>query len=651
MWHLSFFILLLISYPAFSQKKWDGGGGNNQWINALNWTGNALPTATDDIVLDNSLVAVNYNVILPATAVTVKTIIITPAASRAIELTLPAANTLLPGLTVSGPGYGLIINAGGTFRNSSGSTSGNAVRVLDSIRINNDGRYVHNSSSGHASNVQVLSMITGTEKGIMELDIPSASSTISISSRTFGKLVLRAVAAGGTCNYTAAGTSRVNIRNTLDVGVGVNLNLNCTDTIFVGADLLQETGTINLGNSTRSVVLAVFQTITQNTGGIITETGTGTQTILMNGTGLQVVTFKGTISNQVALVKDAIGTVLCKSPVSLPYKLGLKNGKIVTTQGLITLQPPCIIEADTLALNTFIDGPLKKDGMSNQSFLFPVGKSGAMRWLYLTNATGNFTVEYLRTDPRTLSSTNGSGIAHISTVEYWDITTAGTAAASVKLSFVHPNSGAVTDLSALRVARLINGTWEDAGNAAISGTPGSDGWVSSNAAGGFSATSKSFALASAIGQENPLPLSSIRLRARKNKSTIIFSWATDADMNCKNFQLQRSYDGVNYSTIFSSTASLSYFYTSDNVNAYFRLTGEKNNEWGKYTSNIVFVSVIEKEVQTYTVVDLYGRLIKVFNHNSHLSPRLLQEQLSNAPSGIYFIRQITGNNIIRYFKR
>src|SRR5215213_7446372 len=99
--HLSFFILLLISCSAFSQKKWDGGAGTNLWSNALNWTGNTVPTLTDDIVLDNSLVAASYNVILPATAVTVKTITITPAASRTIELTLPVANTLLPGLTVN----------------------------------------------------------------------------------------------------------------------------------------------------------------------------------------------------------------------------------------------------------------------------------------------------------------------------------------------------------------------------------------------------------------------------------------------------------------------------------------------------------------------------------------------------------------------
>src|SRR4029079_3852191 len=145
---------------------WDGEAGNNQWSNAINWTGNAVPTATDNVVLDNSLVPGNYSISLPSAAVTVKTITITPSASRTIELTLPATNTALPGLTINGPGYGLVINSGGTFRNSSGSVTGSAVRVIDSIRINNGGRYVHNSASGHSTNVQTLATIAGTESGI-----------------------------------------------------------------------------------------------------------------------------------------------------------------------------------------------------------------------------------------------------------------------------------------------------------------------------------------------------------------------------------------------------------------------------------------------------------------------------------------------------
>jgi hypothetical protein len=649
--HLSFFILLLVSITSFAQKKWDGEAGNNLWSSALNWTGNAVPSATDNVVLDNSIVPGNYNVVLPSTAVTVKTITITPSALKTIELTLPSTNILLPGLTVTGPGYGLVINSGGTFRNSSGSASGTAVRVTDSIMINNDGRYVHNSAGGHSTNVQVLATIAGTESGIFELDIPSASSTISLSGRTFGKLVLRSSAAGGTCNYTAVGTSRVNIRNTLDIGTGVNFNLNCSDTIFVAGDFLQNAGTFNLGNSTRSVVLSIRQNITQNTGGVITETGTGTQTLLASGAGFQLAVFRGIINNQVALVKSGAGVLWLKAPVSLPYKLALRNGRILTSQGLITLQPASTIEADSLAANSFIEGPLKKDGLNNQSFLFPVGKSGMMRWVQLKNATGSFTVEYFRNDPKSLSTNTGTGIHHISSVEYWDVTTTASSTAELKLSFAHPGSGEITNVSSLRVARLINGTWENAGNSAVSGTPGSDGWVSSTAASGFSASSKSFALANATGLENPLPLSSLILRVTKWGSSINFSWSVVGDMRIKKFELQRSYDGASYQTIYESDFRNVFSYSGESRDTYFRMKVSEIEERKIYFSNVCFVSGERNRISTFIVVDASGRIIKSFRENAISVNRSVENHLAGLRGGVYFIKDICNNNTIKYFKR
>ncbi len=592
LFYLLLFTTIAIPQKLIAQKKWDGGGGNNQWSNALNWAGNSLPLTTDDIVLDNSVVTSNYFVQLPGTAVTVRSITISPAINRAIELSLPSANTQIPGLTVNGPGYGLVINSGGTFKNSSGSTSGNTVVVNDSIRVNNDGRYVHNSASAHTNNVQKLATIAGTEAGIFEFDIPTASSTISFSGRTFGKFVLRSTAAGGTCNYTAAGTTKVNIRNMLDIGAGVTFNLNCSDSIMVRGDFLQDGPTFNLGNSTRSVVLSLQQNITQGIGTAITETGTGTQTILINGPAFQLVTFRGTITNQVALVKDGAGVVLSKSAVNLPYRLTLKNGRINTTQGLFTLAAACTISADTLSNNSFIEGPLKKDGLAGQSFLFPVGRAGMMRWLQLVNATGNFTVEYFRTDPTSLSATTGTGIHHFSKVEYWDVTTTAGSTSQVKLSFALPGSGTVTDLSTLRVARLINGTWENAGSVGVAGSPGSDGWVSSLAASGFSAGSKSFALASAMSQENPLPISSVLLSVARKSNEVIFSWKADADMKIGWYELQESDDGRNYRSIFKSTDNINvqFVYSTRYLKQYYRLLAATNDGGDKCISNTIKIA-------------------------------------------------------------
>src|ERR1700733_4467797 len=101
-------------------KSWTGFGGDSNWTNPLNWSGGALPSPADDVLLDNSDLPVSYQVILPATSVVLKSILISPSPGRNIELILPAENIIVNGLTVTGPGYGLELRAGAIFRNSSG---------------------------------------------------------------------------------------------------------------------------------------------------------------------------------------------------------------------------------------------------------------------------------------------------------------------------------------------------------------------------------------------------------------------------------------------------------------------------------------------------------------------------------------------------
>lgn len=673
--HLIFIILILFSVTAFSQKKWDGGGGNGLWSNALNWTGNTVPAASDVVVLDNSLVLGSYTVTLPNTAVSVRSILIIPTTSKTIDLILPKTNTVIPAFTATGPGYGMSINSGGTFKNSSGSSSGNAVVVADSIMISNDGKYVHNTSSSHSSNVMVLSRAPGTEDGIFELDIPSASSTISMSGRTFGKLVLRSTAAGGTCNYTAAGTSRISVMSTLDIGAGVNLSLNCSDTIAIGGDLLVN-GTLNLGNSTRSVAMVVQGNISQAVGGIITETGSGIQTLIIAGGGTQLVTLRGSIQNSVGLIKRGAGIAWFKAAVSLPYKFSLMGGKVLTGQGLITLQAGCTIEVDSLATNSFIEGPLKKDGLNNQSFLFPVGRSNVLRWLQLNNATGSFTVEYFNSDPHEASSAKGVGIDHLSSVEYWEVNATGSSTARVKLSFVDPYSGGVTNLAGLRVARLINGTWEDAGNFSVAGSPGSDGWVSSNAASGFSANSKLFALASAMGLENPLPLSSIKLKMIRNVNDLYFYWHHDKDLLIETYELQQSLDGKRFSTLKKLDHNDVYEKYSitlkdPHVKTFYRLKGVTAKE-AEYFSEIVtygaasqHTAILGSNLVLATLrliidADHYGDgKLLIYNSNGVLVKRVhfdeaaapvLDIDVSSLKPGTYFLKNPISGSIHRFQK-
>ncbi|OQP65145.1 hypothetical protein [Niastella populi] len=503
--------VLLVNVPSFAQLRWDGEAGDGRWMTPDNWSGNVLPAVTDDIIFDNSFLTGNYTIHLPGgdSMVHVRSVTIAPGAGRTIELILPAANTALPGFKVSGAAYGMVIGNGGIFKNASGTGSGLPVEIADSLKISNGGRFIQNTEGSHAAIVAVLSRAPGTEEGTFEFDLPTASSTISLSGRTYGKLVLLSNAMNGTVTYTASGTNTITLKSDLYIGTGVTFSLNFSDTLFVGRDLIQQGGTLNLGNNNRSLVTVVNRHVVQSATGVITETGTGLPEMVFGGNTLQQIDCKGTIKDNVAVKMNSTEGATLTSPWSLPYKLHLVKGRIITSgSNILKLLSGCSIIADSLSDDSFIDGPLRKEGLSaTDQFLFPVGKGNVMRWLTLKNVSGNFNVEYVGSNPQLISNTYGAGISYISQTGYWSILAdAGPASASVELSFNGPNSGVGTNLATARVARLDNGVWLNNGNTAFTGTAGSRGSVVSNNVVSWSATPDQFALGSSVPVEGPLAL-------------------------------------------------------------------------------------------------------------------------------------------------
>jgi hypothetical protein len=103
---LPYLLFLFISINSIAQVKWDGEGGDGQWSTASNWVGNIVPSATNDVLLDNSFVPGNYIVSLPAStvAITIKSITITPAVLASIQFNIPSTNNAAPAFTATGTG-------------------------------------------------------------------------------------------------------------------------------------------------------------------------------------------------------------------------------------------------------------------------------------------------------------------------------------------------------------------------------------------------------------------------------------------------------------------------------------------------------------------------------------------------------------------
>jgi hypothetical protein len=550
---LLLFIFSCVAVNVFSQVKWDGEAGDGLWASAGNWAGNVLPGINDDVVLDNSMVAGNYTVLLPgaATAVMVKTIAITPGAGNGIQLQLQAGNIAAPALTATGPGYGITINNGGVLLNASGAGSGNAISVADSFRINNGGQYIHNTRSAHAALVTVLSRLPGTEKGVFTFDAPGGGYTIASTNRVYGTLVLSAAASGGVQVYATSAANPFVVNGDLVIKTGVTLNLDITAATTIKGNYQQEGGVFNLASQSNNNSIFIEGNFIQ-TAGIITETAGGSPVVHLKSSIAQNIRAEGMITNSVGFSINNGNGVHLQSNLTLPYDLSLVNGVLHNHSFLVTLQAGCSIHADSISNNSFINGALRKEGLAvDAHFLFPVGKGITQRWLALKNVSGNYTVEFFKANPNTLSFNFGNGIHHISSIEYWSVNADAVPApaALVELSFDNVNSGGVTDMTALRVSQFEAGVWTDRGNTATSGTAGSAGSVQSNALNVFGPAAPYFTLASSNAFQNPLPLRLLNFSAVANGSSTMLQWTLAPGWQPDDIELQSAADGIHFNSI------------------------------------------------------------------------------------------------------
>jgi hypothetical protein len=541
-----FFLVPFISNAEI--KTWTGFGGDMDWSNPLNWSGASLPLPTDDVMLDNSDLPVSYQVNLPGLPVTLKTLHIYPSPGRNIELILPATNLMMNALTVTGPGYGIELNAGAIFRNASGLSSGESLFIADSIMIHDGGRYIHQTRASHANSIlKFLSTAPGTEQGIFDFDVPKASYTISVSNRTYGSLELHATALGAPVNYTCTGANPLIVRGDLRIGANVSVSMDLSGAngnMLVEGDFIQEGGQLNLASGAGdNTILRVNGDLYQSSTATITESNNGNPVLELSGNRLQVIAMAGKILNQVGFrIHNVAGAVL-SLPLTLPWLLYLDQGEIYSSAtALLTIDVNCNLVSDSSNLmGSYVDGPLRKLGLTGQDhFLFPVGKGGNMRWLELKNASGNYTVEYIHQDPSTIGNTIGRGLDHISKLEYWTVLKDGVMddQSKLELSFSSLQSGGVTDPNYLNVAKFQSAEWEDAGHTAITGNYIQGSVLSSTI--DFSANE--YTLASTVNLENPLPFTSIDLQVTEVSKNIVFNWTLSSTEIPDHFDLYEVLD-------------------------------------------------------------------------------------------------------------
>ncbi len=245
----------MICLSSRAQKKWDGGANSSSWNDAANWSPDGVPGISEDVILDHEWTRQAYRVELPSgtLSVLIRSVTITPSVGT-IELVLPFLNTAATGLALSATGDGMVINKDGVFINASGAASGNPVQITGKMRINNGGKYVHQTARGNAELIDKLNNARGTEKGVFEFNVPgTAGYTVSLTGNTFGSLKFSASAAGGSKSYSGSGTLNLTIRGDLSIDPGVSVTSTLTGDIGLGGNLMVD-GRLNVHPVTAGTV-------------------------------------------------------------------------------------------------------------------------------------------------------------------------------------------------------------------------------------------------------------------------------------------------------------------------------------------------------------------------------------------------------------
>ena len=279
----SLVLAIVIGSPAAfcATVTWDAGGGSGNWSNALNWSGDTLPTSSDDVVIDNTT---SFDTVLLDQNATVKSITVGNGVTFQVQagwvLTVdgPSVSTVDAGgilqldgasplggsltgngdLTVSGVfhlyGNGTLSGSGALTINNGGDLQiGTAVvgwvmSLSRNTTNNSGGKITFLISSMGDTNLNA----TITNNGILELQSDRAIGGTGILDNNSGGVIKKTTSTGAAAinvavNNTAGATIEVD-SGTLQFGGGASIDASTTIDIASGKTL-EVTGGVFLFNS------------------------------------------------------------------------------------------------------------------------------------------------------------------------------------------------------------------------------------------------------------------------------------------------------------------------------------------------------------------------------------------------------------------
>jgi hypothetical protein len=482
----------------------------------------------------------------------------------------------------------------------------------------------------------------------------------------------------GTVAFSGTGTLAGNATTFNNLTTNGNLTASASPTI--NGTLTLTSGTLTVGANT----LTVNGSISTTSGNI--DASNASATVVFGGSTAQTVpasAFTGNINN--LTLNNSAGLSISQD-LSVVGALALTSGKLTIGANHLTLGLDATIGGAPSASNMIIasgDGELRKRFAQGSgdiaAFTFPVGNSGGVSEytpIVLDFASGSYGANAyvgVRVQDRKQATLNSSVTNYLN--RNWIVEPNDITGFNYKIQLHYVDADFVTDGSMaegdLKPIKISSGQWYQPTDGSFTNA------VSQGSAGVFANSNylewnglTTFSeFGGAGGSNQPLPVELLSFTAECANESILLKWQTASEFNSSHFDVEKSTDGLNWSTIgllpaagnsnellsysfedASKIANTSYYRINqvdiDGLQKYYgpinplcesinHLNGKtipnpSNNEfWLQISSN-------EEQKFTYVLQDVNGS--KIMENSAELLPGSNMFPIRETiPSGMYFI--------------
>lgn len=339
----------------------------------------------------------------------------------------------------------------------------------------------------------------------------------------------------------------------------------------------------------------------------------GSGTLYLNGSSAQSVNGSAIMRTN-NLVSDNSSGITLNNDLSISGTHTYSNGLIHTsaTPNYLIYESGSAHSGSTDSRH--VTGWVKKIG--NSDFNFPVGDNTYLRSVALSGITSvsEFNCHYYT--PTQNIYNLFSPLVKVKGNEYWQIDKVSGGSANVTLNWDHAKVPVDNILLAdIRVGHYTGGNWTDAGGSA-SGDVTTTGTVTSNAVSTFSPFTLAYV-------SFPIPIKLLSFTGWRKTGVTYLHWVTENEQDVSHFAVQRSFDGVSFTTIGNVTArnrGIKEIYSFDDLTgftgvAYYRLSSIDND--GSYSySKVIIVSETALTGSAFVVLNPIRSSITIFNRNA-----------------------------------